>query len=359
MSTDMTKTTELTKPTTLAEAKSTAENVGMVNFGGGFQMQVANLGELMNFAQLMAGGGPMVGKPFQRNPGACLGIIMQAGRVGMSAFALSQKAYLVNDVISYEAQAIMAMIYGSKILEGRLKFSYEGEGTNRVCIVHGVIKGDPEVLEKRSPMLKNIKPQNSPLWKTDPDQQQAYYTARTWCRLFCPDVLMGVYSVEEMQHANSEGGLLDSVTREQGVDGLRQRIEFARRAEEAAEPIDVVDSAPAETKPAPQPKPATSPPADPPKKPGDDRQRPAADATTADTVAPAVEEPTDGCPEHVRESFHAELVEALASVKDETQLNAIMMKFTKESNCVEEGDHLKAMVAEFESANPVKDGGLF
>jgi hypothetical protein len=44
-----------------------------------------------------------------------------------------------------------------------------------------------------------IEAQNSPLWKNDPDQQLFYYSSRAFCRRHFPDVLLGVYSRDELE----------------------------------------------------------------------------------------------------------------------------------------------------------------
>jgi hypothetical protein len=54
------------------------------------------------------------------------------------------------------------------------------------------------VVEYTSPMLKDIKVKNSPLWAQDPAQQIGYYASRAMCRRHFPDVILGVYTPEEM-----------------------------------------------------------------------------------------------------------------------------------------------------------------
>ena len=50
-----------------------------------------------------------------------------------------------------------------------------------------------------SPRVGQITPKNSPLWKSDPDQQLCYYSIRAWARRHMPGVLLGIYAVEELQ----------------------------------------------------------------------------------------------------------------------------------------------------------------
>lgn len=163
----------------------------------------ANGRELMDMSNLMAGAGAMVKDTFRNNPGACMGLIAICQPYGLNPLQVSWKAYSTkqNGPIAFEAQVIVAMVNASGVVKGGLRYHYEGEGQNRQCVCRGTLKGEAEPLEVWSPPLKQISPQNSPLWKTDPDQQLAYYTGRSWARRYKPEMLLGVYDVDEMEPA--------------------------------------------------------------------------------------------------------------------------------------------------------------
>lgn len=156
-----------------------------------------NLNQQIEFAKVMSMGGAMIGKPFRNNPGACLGICNQAWQWGMNPFSVSQKAYLVNEIIAFEAQLVHAVVLKLAPLSKRPRFTYDGAGDQRTCTVTFWVKGEDEPLVYTSPPFGKITPKNSPLWKTDPDQQQAYYTIRAGSRRYFPEVLMGVLDYEE------------------------------------------------------------------------------------------------------------------------------------------------------------------
>jgi hypothetical protein len=82
---------------------------------------------------------------------------------------------------------------------GRLRHKFEGEGDERRCIVSATLRETGETLEYISPPFSKIQPKNSPLWKTKPDLQLYYNTSRDFCRAYFPDVLLGVYSQEELR----------------------------------------------------------------------------------------------------------------------------------------------------------------
>lgn len=208
---------ELDKP---VSGNSLGGEVAISNMNGGFLPAPANIQDAVQVAQLMAKAGPMVGKAFRNNPGACLAIYMQAGRLGMDPFALSLKSYEVNGSIAYEAQAVASMVYSAPILEGRLHFEYQGEGDSRKVLVTGRVKGNTAPCVYESPPLSVMREGGkSPLWRKDPDQQMAYYSTRAWARRWVPDVLMGVYSVDEMEDAG-----MVNVTPDNKIDDAAARL---------------------------------------------------------------------------------------------------------------------------------------
>lgn len=162
----------------------------------------ANAGQLMEFAKLMAVSSAGVRKHLRGNPGACLAIVTQAVEWGMSPFAVANKSYFVNEQIAFESQLVQAVILKRAPIKGRIKFEFTGEGAQRVCRAWARLAEDPEeIVEYISPPFASITPKNSPLWKSDPDQQQCYYSGRALCRRHFPDVLLGVYADDEIEVA--------------------------------------------------------------------------------------------------------------------------------------------------------------
>lgn len=154
--------------------------------------------------------------------GNCLAVLMQAARWGLDPFAVASKTYFINEQIAFEAQLVNAVVISSKILEGRLSIQYTGEGNSLRCTVSGRIKGDPE-LKVKTQTIARITVRNSPLWKSDPEQQLGYYTTRAWARLHAPDVLMGVYTPDELADGAEAKRIM---ARGEPVDGRPQRSDF-------------------------------------------------------------------------------------------------------------------------------------
>ena len=184
-------------------------------------VDIRKLDQVMEAAKLMALAGSMVPLFLRENPGGCFGIIWKAVAWGMDPFAVASMAYEVENwktkerTVAFMSQLTHAIIEARAPITKRLEVRYEGAGDERVCIVSGTFKGEDGPREHRSPRLGDRRPQpqkrtnrngedyettaGSPLWQTKPDVQLFYDTSRDWARIYCPDIIMGIYSKEEME----------------------------------------------------------------------------------------------------------------------------------------------------------------
>lgn len=153
--------------------------------------------QLQRVAALMATA-KLVPTHLQNSPGDCFMVCQQAVRWQMDPFAVAQKTHVIQGRLGYEAQLIAAVVNSRAPLASRLNVRFEGEGESLVCVAFATMAGEDKPREKASPKISAITTKNSPLWKIDPAQQLAYWTMRAWARLHCPDVLLGVYTADEL-----------------------------------------------------------------------------------------------------------------------------------------------------------------
>lgn len=166
---------------------------------------------LMKFAEVMASGTVTVPKHLQGKISDCLAITMQSARWGMDPFVVGQKTHIINGTLGYEAQLVNAVITSSNVVNGRFNYRYGGEWEKIVGLkdnrdesglyieVGAILRGDTEITWGEAVYLADIQTRNSPLWKTMPKQQIAYLAVKYWSRLYCPEVIMGVYTPDELQ----------------------------------------------------------------------------------------------------------------------------------------------------------------
>ena len=182
------------------------------------------LERIERFAQLMASARVSLPKELQDNPGDCLAIALQAAAWQMNPFAVAQKSYIIKGKIGYEAQLVNAIITRHAPIQGRLQFDYS-DGWEKVLGHFRMVKGQhgdypvsswqPEdeqglwcqvsatLVDEQQPRIVRVQlvqaqPRQSTQWATDPKQQLAYVTLKRWARLHCPDVILGIYTPDEM-----------------------------------------------------------------------------------------------------------------------------------------------------------------
>lgn len=172
------------------------------------------LQRIQDFSKIMASGGATVPKHLQGNSADCMAVTMQAFQWGMNPFAVAQKTHLVNGTLGYEAQLVNAVIVSSGAIIGKFNYEYIGKWdeypktkkTNEDEIklnlgikVGAILKGDQDITWGEPLYLSNVIIRNSPLWKSAPKQQLAYLAVKYWARLYCPEVILGVYSTDELE----------------------------------------------------------------------------------------------------------------------------------------------------------------
>ncbi|MDN7795879.1 recombinase RecT [Burkholderia vietnamiensis] len=179
-------------------------------------------------AEIMAAGKATIPRHLQGNRGDCFAVTMQAMQWGMNPFAVAQKTHLVSGTLGYEAQLVNAVITARAPVTGRINYEWFGEwdriagrfkevpsknnpDEKRIVRdwtikdeeglgvrVWATFKGESEPRELRL-LLAQAGVRNSPLWGQDPKQQLAYLAVKRWSRLYCPDVILGVYTPDELE----------------------------------------------------------------------------------------------------------------------------------------------------------------
>lgn len=161
-------------------------------------MVIDSMGQAMELAKLMSLGREAVPKHLRENPGACLAISIQAYEWQINPFSLANKSYVVNDRLCYEASLYQSVVARRAPIVGRIKMEFTGSGDKRVCRVWAELSDGTGIVDYVSPEFGKIQPKNSPLWKNDPDQQLFYSSVRAFARRHFPDVMMGIYTADEL-----------------------------------------------------------------------------------------------------------------------------------------------------------------
>jgi hypothetical protein len=193
--------------------------------GTDLMLDVQAMAQVGKIADIMAQGAATIPKHLQGNKGDCFAVAMQAAQWGMNPFAVAQKTHLVSGTLGYEAQLVNAVISSSRAIQGSFHYEWFGEWSRVIgkfkevknrdgkpykvpawghndetglgIKVFATLAGEsePRVLEL---LLTQAQVRNSTLWASDPKQQLAYLAVKRWARLYCPSVIMGVYTPDEL-----------------------------------------------------------------------------------------------------------------------------------------------------------------
>lgn len=220
---------------TLARTESAALQAAQPHHIGGqaLTLESAHLTNMMAIANMMASARATVPQHFKNSPGDCLAVVMQAARWGMDPFAVALKTHVVQGTLGYEAQLVASVVNSSNITKDRMHFEWFGawekiigkfkkvesktkkddDGNPKTYIVPAWEMKDEEGLgvkvwatlrgedtpRELTLMMTQARTRNSGLWTEDPKQQLAYLAQKRWARLYAPDVLLGVYTPDEIE----------------------------------------------------------------------------------------------------------------------------------------------------------------
>ena len=146
----------------------------------------------------------VVPKDYQGNEGNCLIAIEMAARINTSPMMVMQNLYVVNGRPGWSSQWIIAMINTSRKYKTELQFEFghdEKDG-GLSCYAYAedysghIVKG-PKISMKMAKDEGWLGKSGSK-WKTMPEVMIRYRAASFFGRVNCPDMIMGIYSQEEV-----------------------------------------------------------------------------------------------------------------------------------------------------------------
>lgn len=126
-----------------------------------------------------------------------------ANRVGASPLSVMQNLYIVHGKPSWSSTFIIAAINGCGRFSA-MRFEMTGAGDDRACIAVATEKATGERLESPPVSVSMAKKEgwftkSGSKWQTMPELMLRYRAATLFGRLYAPEILMGMRSVEELE----------------------------------------------------------------------------------------------------------------------------------------------------------------
>ncbi len=170
----------------------------------------ANLLDTNRFKQMYAvsklfAASELVPAQYQGHPANCMVALQMAFRMEVDPMMFMQNTYIVHGRPGIEAKLAIALVNSRGPFTGPIQWKTDGKEDKRVCIAYATHKITGEVCEakvswamvKAEGWNKEKKTQKSK-WETLPELMFRYRSAMFLARLYCPEVLLGMHSSDEL-----------------------------------------------------------------------------------------------------------------------------------------------------------------
>ena len=141
---------------------------------------------------------------FQGKKANCFLALEMSQRLNINFFELVNGLFIVKGKPGFTGAFIIARINGSGLFPGGLNFEFTGSGKTLACRAWAK-KEDGTLCEAvvSMAMAEKEKWTNNTKYQTMPEQMLTYRSATFFCRRFCPQILMGARTIDELEDINA------------------------------------------------------------------------------------------------------------------------------------------------------------
>lgn len=242
-------TRERAQPISLAEIK---KNVGLAMLDPGTFEHMQRVGKMLANSQL-------VPKHFQGKEADCSIGVQMAVALDSDPMTIMQNMYIVHGTPGFSSKFAIALANKNGPFRGGIKFKDNGKPTDddAFAVTAYATRVDTNEVVERTVSLKTAKDEgwykNNAKYKSMPDQMLSYRAAMFLIRLYCPEVLLGMKSIDEVYDVGEtiEGEIVYGDPLDTGVD---IPVEHADKPSPNKDTEDKTEPAPAtEEEPEPEP----------------------------------------------------------------------------------------------------------
>lgn len=157
----------------------------------------------------------IVPENYRGKPADCMIAVDMASRMGVSPIMVMQNLYVVKGKPSWSGQACMSLIQGSGRFENvhHVYFGEVGKET-RGCYVEATRVGDGTIIKGAEVTMAMAKAENwttNAKWRNMPELMLAYRAAAFFAKVNCPDILMGVQTIDEVIDSEPKKKIVEDV----------------------------------------------------------------------------------------------------------------------------------------------------
>lgn len=135
----------------------------------------------------------------------CLRVINQAYRWQFDPFAVMDQSFVIGGKLGFQGQLVLAAVNTHAPLKERLHYAYKNSGDDRTIQITGTFKGESKA-KSITVRVGDVRTKNQ-MWDKDPDQKLIYTGVVKWARAHCPEIIMGVTTMEDIEGMQERGEL--------------------------------------------------------------------------------------------------------------------------------------------------------
>ena len=145
----------------------------------------------------------LVPEVFRGKPANCMVALQMAFRLKIDPLALLQSMYVVHGKPGLEAKMVIALINTRGPFDGPIQWRFDGEGKSRSCTAYATHRNTKERCEATVTWAmveaEGWLGRTGSKWKTMPEIMFQYRSAAFLGRLYCPEVILGLSTSDELQ----------------------------------------------------------------------------------------------------------------------------------------------------------------
>lgn len=166
---------------------------------------MATLKEAMQMAEVLSKS-DIIPKEFANKPANCLIAMEFANRLGESPFVIMQNVSVINGKPGLSSKYLIFRINNSGLFRGPLEFEFTGGTDDKpaACYAWALRKSDGRKLRGTAVTMEMAQAEgwltrDRSKWKTMPRKMMLYRAASFFANEICPQVCLGMFTVEEIQ----------------------------------------------------------------------------------------------------------------------------------------------------------------
>lgn len=204
-------------------------------------LDTAKFNQLWRVAQVFAGS-QLVPQHYQGSASNCFVAMQMSIRLNVDPMMFMQNTFVIHGKPGMLSQLVIALINARGPFEGPIQWKFTGKGKERACTAYAKHKTTSEVCEATvswaMATAEGWTTKKGSKWQTMPDLMFQYRSAAFLGRLYCPECLMGMRTIDELNDikANEE---TNGDAPAAGVAGLKDRMAKQVESKEVAPPEQI------------------------------------------------------------------------------------------------------------------------